>query len=221
MYKEMSVDWEKYRDIFPDRYLKPSVFDKVFNKLVQRGFAVLGRRLRILDIGGGLRGNSFHAVGDYYLLDTGVVSTEENTVQVSWDEVLGIDFDLIRIRGSIAYLSKEELERTSILAYSGAIVAFNTFKVIGAPIRVRGYTSKTGEGTEIIEANLKEGVIKHTLKPDDIEGGYVNHFYIRTVEEYIDLLDPSGKCSIIQGWRPPNSVWVTMGRGHSPVDFGI
>lgn len=221
MYKEMSVDWEKYREIFPDRYLKPSVFDRVFNKMVQQRSSVAKRRLRILDIGGGLCGNSFQAVGDYYLLDTGISSVEKNTIQVSWDEVLEIEYDFIRMRGSIAYLSKEELGVVAAMLCCKAVVAFNTFRTVGGPVKVREYSSKSGGGSEIIEADFKKGVIKHTLDPADIEGVFVSHFYIRTVEEYFDLLDPLRKCSVVQGWRPPNSVWVTMGRGHNVFDLGL
>jgi hypothetical protein len=222
MYKEMSVDWEEYRETFPDRYLKPSVFDRVFNKMVQQRSAVAKRRLRILDIGGGLCGNSFQAVGDYYLLDTGISSlVEKNTIQVSWDEVLGIDYDFIRMRGSIAYLSEEELGVVASMLCHEAVVAFNTFRTVGGPIKVREYSSKNGGGTEIIEADLKNGVIKHILNPDGVDGVFVSHFYIRTVEEYFDLLDPFCKCSVVQGWRPPNSIWVTMGRGHSVRDLGL
>jgi len=221
MYREMNVDWENYREVFPDRYLKPSAFDKVFNKMVQQKSAAAKRRLRILDIGGGLCGNSFKAIGDYYLLDTGISSTEKNTIQISWNEVAEIEYDFIRMRGSIAYLSKEELGVVASMLCNKTVVAFNTFRTVGGPIKVREYSSKSGGGKEIVEADLRNGVIKHILDPYGVDGVFVSHFYIRTVEEYFDLLDPDRKCSVVQGWKPPNSVWVTMGRGHNVFDLGL
>jgi hypothetical protein len=221
MYKEMSVDWEKYREIFPDRYMKPSVFDRVFNKMVQIRSSVEGRRLRILDIGGGLCGNAFQSLGDYHLLDTGVSKDEKDTIRVSWDNVSSIVYDFIRMRGSIAYLDEDELSIVASMLRPGTVVAFNTFRSFGDPLKIREYSSKSGGGREIVEANLKKGVIKHILDPDGVDGVFVSYLYNRTIEEYFGLLDPSRRCSIVQGWKPPNSVWITMGRGHSVSDLGL
>jgi len=221
MFKEMSVDWNKYRDIFPDRYHKPSVFDRVFRRLVSRRTCESSRKIRVLDIGGGLYGNLFSSFWDYYLLDPGVSATDGNTFQVSWNEATGIEYDFIRMKGSIAYLSDEELRVVSSMLKPETVLAFNTFRHFGDPIKIRRYSSNSGRGKEIVEADLKNGIVKHTLDPEGVEGVYVSQFYIRTVEEYFDILDPNRDCCVVQGWKPPNSVWVTMGRGHHVSDLGL
>jgi hypothetical protein len=209
------IDWSMYRRQFPRRYLQESLFDRLFLRFIERYRSTYSDRLvSLLDVGGGQEKDKVgNAVDDYELLDPSVEHSD-----VSWDEVrhTGSKFfealSFVRLRGSIAYLSQEELSWIEMAVKKGSIVGFNTFAY--PPVKEiisRRYTSEEGEGIEVIQYDAALGMINHTLAPKD--GDPISHsFHYRPWGLYLTLLDPFRKAFVTSSFSPPNSFYAFLGR---------
>jgi len=160
----MQLVWKKYREIFPDRYLKENLLDARVKDLLEKH----PRKRRCLDVGGGLLGTTAlnHPDNKVWGLDTHVHPPDWQK-PISWEEVhknLGeYHFDLIVARGSIAYLAKSQIRLLAdVLCFHGILI-FNTF--LQPTEFTREFTNSTSEtkGTETTKFLADKGKIQHTL----------------------------------------------------------
>lgn len=154
------VDWQSYADVFPDRYVRPSASDAVIS-------GELSRRPpgRALDVGGGVRGTAYlrEWASEYRLLDPHVRTDLPST---TWDEVLPRSYDAVVARGSVNYLSWDQIAALASSVRDGGLMAFNTF--LRPASGSRRYSSRSGTGTER-HRPVRDGagwVIEHVLEPD-------------------------------------------------------
>ena len=166
--KIVSVDWSKYRDTFPDKYMKVSEFDHiVWNLHGQMVRQNLPNSTHVLEIGSGT--DSFnmkfftHPDGSskYYALDPycgkGYPSPED------------MKFDLVLCRGTLGYLTETQIQKMVKYAGNKGIVILNTLFIMPAEKIASRYKSKQGGGIEYAEPNydwIYPGLI-HVLIPDD------------------------------------------------------
>ena len=119
------IQWNKYNQLFPDRYLNRSYFDDFKDRMVTEN-------LNILDIGGGVDGSlsSSQAMkNNVWILDPFIYNTpvpRGYTGKISKIQDGGL-YDLIIMRGSFNYLVPLEImDLKKYLKPSGKII-FNTF----------------------------------------------------------------------------------------------
>ncbi|HSI21070.1 MAG TPA: methyltransferase domain-containing protein [Verrucomicrobiae bacterium] len=197
--------WDNYRSTFPKRYITPGFFDEYLeNCLRQR------HPKTILDIGGGTEGTAaLQEIGvPTYLLDPFVKGKPDwITEKVPWDTTL--TFDAVVARGSINYLTKEELLRTQEMLNPGGTFIANTF--LNPPPEEWGerpYQNSLGHtGIERSRYNPSTSSIEHVLIPS--KGEPIEHsFFYYSPEEYralfprITLTTYKGN-SVILTWTKP------------------
>lgn len=181
-----SVNWQRYAGTFPERYLRPSWSDSVIR-------AELGRRPsgRALDVGGGPWGTRYLRgwASEYRLLDPHVHSILKS---VGWEDLPGEGFDAVVARGSLNYLTEDEIAALAGCVRRGGLLAFNTFV---RPTAVeRRYVSKDGAGTERSELVAKGpfGMVEHTLEPDGVDWKIVHSFFHYPLRFLLALIEPAG-----------------------------
>ena len=173
--------WTDYKKTFPVQYINLGYFDEYVRQVVLEKKPKL-----ILDVGGGIDGSVVLKGTDsaIYLLDPFIsVNPEWMDDKVDWDTTK--QFDLIVARGSINYLTKDELDRVkSLLNPFGTFIA-NTF-LVSPPEQwtKRPYETVAGEkGVERFRYNQEKGVVEHELLPE--HGVKIAHtFFYYSPEEY-------------------------------------
>lgn len=165
--------WTDYKKTFPVQYIKLGYFDEYIRQIVLEK-----KPETILDIGGGVDGTlALKDTGSQvYLLDPYIpVKPEWIAGQVDWGTKK--QFDLIVARGSINYLSTEELHKIKDMLVPGGIFIANTF--IKCPSGVwseRPYLNVAGEkGIERSRYDESEGSVKHELIPE--HGDPITHSF--------------------------------------------
>ncbi|MES3004849.1 MAG: hypothetical protein V4690_01900 [Patescibacteria group bacterium] len=155
------TDWNKYKNTFPTRYLEQGYFDEYIKKIISET-----KPKTILDIGGGVTGTTalVDSGAKVYLLDPFVTNKPDWIFEkINWDTVQ--QFDLVVARGSINYLTTNELLKINkLISPEGTFIA-NTF--LNQPKQEwseRLYVNTLGEeGTERSRYNLEKQVIEHEL----------------------------------------------------------
>lgn len=179
------IDWQAYADVFPDRYVKPSRSDGLIAAELAR--IPPGRGL---DVGGGAGGTGYlwDWAAECLLLDPCVRSRLPAT---SWDEIRPDSFDAVIARGSLNYLSEDQIRALARSVRAGGLLAFNTFA--RASEGSRRYSSRAGSGTERFRPvpGGQFGMIEHVLEPDG--GRPVVHWFLQYPVRFLrDLLSASG-----------------------------
>lgn len=185
----MSIDWNKYKELYPDRYLKPSAFDAKKHQFIDI-LSFLNKRnpLVILDIGGGKMGSVDLDQRDgnhVYLLDPYVIGVPEKySGTTDWSSKL-IKYDIIICRGAFNYLSEEQIKKITDLLKPNGLFLFNTFS---KPNKIMRSYNINGihAGFEETRYIKSENIIKHMLIPNN--GSIIEHDIIYYPPEKIQEL---------------------------------
>lgn len=195
--KNSGVDWGDYFDTFPNRYLKESKLDFELNKMVS-DIMQKEEWTRILDVGGGpgftsaLRRLLIQSIFtdlqvQIRLLDPFVkmmnykdeMNASIDTEQVDWNHIENISngsrnspaqYDLIICRGSLNYLTLDQIEMLSMSVARGGILLANSF---AEPVEIERMVKigENGERTGKESCTYKKvgdvTIMKHHLEVDD------------------------------------------------------
>ena len=186
------VDWNLYREQFPARYWEEGEFDE----RLEQFFGQVGKVSTALDIGGGVLGT--RALKDFArrrqlvcdLLDPYVAALPEHFQSArSWEDIGPRQYDVLVARGSINYLSVEQLRVVRGVMSPGGCFVANTF--LKAPstqlVRRKAFNAKGQEGFE--ESQLIGNVVHHRVVfgeglPEG-QGYDVSHtFFFHPLETY-------------------------------------
>ena len=166
------VDWNKYRDFFPERYIKSGYFDEYLLKI--EGV------LNILDIGGGINGTEVLNKPNFTvdLLDPFIEKKPDwMNEKVNWST--NKIYDLVICRGSLNYLTIDELNSIKSLLVSGGRFIANTFLNHPPDEWIsRFYGTVSGlKGNERFRFNCEKSIIEHELIPEYGESIFHSFFY--------------------------------------------
>lgn len=183
------MNWNKYNDIYPDRYLKASEFDVKKHQFIDI-LSFLNKRnpLIILDIGGGKNGSIDYEQrkGNHvYLLDPYVTGIPEDySGVIDWNTKF-LSFDIIICRGAFNYLSEQEIKRIPNLLKTTGLFVFNTFS---KPTQITRSYEKDGivSGFEETRFIKDENILVHKLIPNS--GSIIEHDIIYYSPEKIQEL---------------------------------
>ena len=186
------VDWNLYREQFPSRYWEEGEFDE----RLEQFFGQVGKVSTALDIGGGVLGT--RALKDFALrrqlvcdlLDPYVAALAPHFKAArNWGDVGPREYDVICARGSINYLSVEELRVVRAMMSPGGCFVANTF--LNAPstelVRRKAINAQGLVGFE--ESQLIDKVVHHRVVfgeglPEG-QGYDVSHtFFFHPLETY-------------------------------------
>lgn len=192
--RKIAIDWDKYSEIYPERYLKESEFDRrVINEILSIN-GNLNRKIHVLEIGSNnqTRYSDPKSIQTYHTYDKNVQSS------LTLSQLSEYDYDLIILRNSINYLNKSELSLLNeLMIQNNATVLFNTFT---RPTQIqRFYKSKQGPGVEITTYDEKEKVITHTLYPLDKEIAIQHTFFFYSAADYEKIFPSVDRTSEIIG----------------------
>ncbi len=171
------IDWEKYSEVFPERYLAPSKFDNIARQKIYRLFKKSGRKINILEIGSNknIRYCNKKLIKNYYVFDRYLKIKNKKVITLNEKEIGKKKLDLIVLRNSFNYLNRKEIKALcSLVRENKCVLIFNTFKF--PTIMKRPYKSRVSEGIESSHYNAKTKKIMHTLMP---EGGeyFIKHSF--------------------------------------------
>lgn len=195
---EQAVNWDSYRSVFPTRYVRQGPFDWVV-KMASKGARVA------IDVGGGNGTRALRHVPDVWLLDP-FVTLHEPWIKhrVSWiDGVAGIA-DIVVMRGSICYLTDQEIELAKQMLIPGGTLLFNYMyerPILGH----RPFQSMIGTGIERVK--VEGDTISHSLEYS-ISGRkkHIKHSFVYRDQVTLDRLFPGsntvryGKNSALRIW---------------------
>ena len=190
------MDWNKYKETFPDRYMQKSRIDEEINDAnVWR----MNRSLRILDIGGGKDGtfNKNRANDKFYLLDPNITVAPDGYQLISWNELKDEKFDLIVARGSLNYLIPDELKEIKNHIKPSGMFIGNSFLLPTAINREytingipTGIEKTIYEEVKLVFKPEWKGIIHHELIP--FEGEKITHqFYYYDIYKFISFFKPN------------------------------
>lgn len=170
----LPVDWSRYYELFPERYTKPC---PVMEDYIRR---FDGKET--LEIGGNVRATGKYSYDPYV--------ESPSAINLDWDQVISMRFDLVFARNAVNYLSRKELE--AILTCCDNFVA-NTF--LEAP----KHKVTDREAVTLDDSVPSMPMVMHALRlPDD--GIMVHRFHAHGVETYESLglrVIPYGKNSAL------------------------
>lgn len=149
-----SVDWNTYRRDFPCRYWEQGVIDDFIVKERENYRQTsLDKKLCILDVGGGVYGTQVlhHTLDTVYALDPYITQVpcwvKEHWSWVNLKKSM-ILFDIIVLRGSLNYLTKEQLFILKSQLKTNGFLFANTF--VKPPSSVWSTPRKTEQGWESV-----------------------------------------------------------------------
>jgi len=190
----MNVGWNKYQEQFPTRYTRYGEIDRIFISKIAN---LTPENNVILDVGGGVNGSiAIRSFAKPYdapapiiadILDpyiSGIPQWYRN--KVSYDD-LGM-YDLIIARGSINYLSPDEICKViSSLKRNGSFIA-NTF--LNRPsTEWREREVINGKGEIGIEASRCDGDwVYHKLTFQSYSIEHKFHYY--TIDQFREMIGP-------------------------------
>jgi hypothetical protein len=180
-------DWNLYKEQFPTRYWQPGIFDKKLLEkleiLINNGFKIKS----MLDVGGGVNGTmiikdltSNNKIPVDFLDPFVLLKPDWMRNKINWNS--SEKYDLIIARGSINYLTIEQLEKLKSMMSANAILIANTF--LTAP-------DKNWTEREVINVTEEKGIEKSRLVGKIIEHEIIfptytiNHnFFYYSLEDY-------------------------------------
>ena len=123
----MEINWTKYTDMYPDRYIKESKIDDEIRKLISNPFSHLTPKT--LDIGGNINGTQVLRTTNCFFLDPHIKKPNWYEEQITWDDVYNIKhkFDIIVAKNSFNYLTEKELKSIPHVLNKGGVFIANTF----------------------------------------------------------------------------------------------
>jgi len=193
MNKELvQVDWNTYKEVFPDRYLKPSIFDQEAQKVIDQ-FATA----TVLEVGGGKEGTNYlkSPNRDCWTLDP-YVSDYPLWHHGNLDYVLleYYSFDIIFIRGAFNYLAEEQIKLLVDTLHDKGVMLFNTFYKPPLEPMQRRYTNSLSNtsGVETAEYDIETKQVRHTLEPDGSDHVIHNIFYYYSIDDIVQMLGAEG-----------------------------
>jgi len=179
----MEIDWVKYSELYPDRYIKKSKIDDKIQMLLDKNKKY---ELNILDIGGNKGTEVLNSQHRYnlYFLDPFMKKPSWYHEQIKWQDVFDIKhkFDIIIAKNSFNYLTETELKAIPKVLKKGGIFIANTF-IHPREIDREFTNSKTGiTGRE--KTVFKKGKIYHYLHVGDsvIEHSFFHYDIHRIIE---------------------------------------
>ena len=136
------VDWTKYHSLFPEKYFSiPEKMQETIDKYKEH---------ETLELGANERSDAKYSYDPF-------VNTL-NSINLTWDEVLDANFDLVFAKNAVNYLSVEELKE--ILKRTNAFIA-NSFRT--AP-----YEKITDNEASVLVSTVTGNKVLHALRlPDD------------------------------------------------------
>ncbi len=179
-------DWNKYREEFPARYWQHGLFDeKLLNVLKE--FSPQYKFQSALDIGGGVLGTlvlkDFSQTNNIKvdLLDPFISKKPEwINEHINWDN--NKEYDLIVARGSINYLTVEQLHKIKAMLTPNGVFVANTF--LNAP-------SQEWSEREAINMHGEKGIERSRLVGNVIEHQiifpkykHLHTFFYYSLEDY-------------------------------------
>jgi len=194
-----NVDWLSYADTFPRRYTaRGTKFDQIVQLEASKVVNDMGV---IVDVGCGIQGTLEGNLRLFsYQLDPYINQLPQDYIRpLSYQDFEGMYYQnglcrfknpscndpqftkmLFLFRGSINYLSKEELQLLGNIPVPKTF-CFNTFSTVNPQDTIREYSSANGDqGTEV--SIVKGNKIKHILLPDNkpaqFHEFYIYDFYI-------------------------------------------
>lgn len=186
-------NWNLYRDQFPTRYWEIGSFDE---KLIHRlnSYVLNYNPKNCLDIGCGALGtlvlkefSQNHNIS-VDMLDP-FINLKPNWMnkQISWNNIPKNYYDILVLRGSINYLSIEQLiSCKNSLKYNGILIANTFLKEPSENWRERKVKNLKGE-EGIEKSRLFNGKVQHQIIFDDY---FVEHeFYYYSKEKYMKIFD--------------------------------
>lgn len=186
----MEIDWTKYTDLYPDRYIKSSTIDERLKTLLEQKNKVSIKPLHILDIGGN-KGtevlNSNKIYYETYFLDPYMKKPDWYQKQIIWHDLFDLKykFDIIVAKNSLNYLTENELRIIpKVLKKDGVFIA-NTF-IHPREIDREFVNSKTGvKGRE--KTIFKKGKIYHYLH---VGNNIIEHsFFHYDIHKLIEIFE--------------------------------
>ena len=159
------MNWNTYKDVFPVRYLQHSAFDDL---VIQ--FTLGQNPVKTLDVGGGIDGTQVlkGVSGLIYLLDPFIDNYPHWMAgNLGWDTELR-NFDLIVCRGSINYLTRDQIRSLRGKMRPGGFLLANTF--LKAPMRDSERPFTTASGVRGLELSRIKGFVDKTGGDDLIVG---------------------------------------------------
>jgi len=187
----MEIDWVKYSDLYPDRYIKKSKIDEetqnIVLKLINNSFnkkynGVSG--LKTLDIGGNVNGTESLKGTKCFFLDPFIKKPNWYYKQVDWVDLVDLKykFNIIVAKNSLNYLTESELKIIPKVLKKGGTFIANTF-IHPREIDREFTNSKTGvKGRE--KTIFKKGKIYHYLHVGDnvIEHSFFHYDIHKLIE---------------------------------------
>jgi len=164
----MKIDWTKYSELYPDRYLKSSKIDKEIDSVI---ISRDNSTLDILDIGANKGTEVLRKCADSedrcYFLDPFMKKPNWYHKQIIWNDLFNLEykFDIIVAKNSLNYLTEDELKIIPRVLKPGGTFIANTF-IHPREIDREFTNSKTGvTGRE--KTIFKKGKIYHYLHIGD------------------------------------------------------
>lgn len=189
------VDWNRYRELFPERYFRYSEFDNYVTGYINHLYPRVGMdELRFLDIGSGkvedghypdCRRDAWEMVDPYVLHDG--EDSDPNYYS----------YDLIRCRGSLLYMSQGQID-TALCCLRGGGVLLANFPFSIPKNSLKRYETcdgKPGWERAILHENI--GMISHYLKPDHENVVYhhrMNAWTPKKLYDMVRLVDKDSFC---------------------------
>jgi len=179
-------DWNKYREEFPARYWQHGIFDEKLLDILKELHPQY-KFQSALDVGGGVLGTLvLKDFSETYGIDVDLldpfISKKPDWIreQVNWDN--NNQYDLIIARGSINYLTVEQLSKLKELLSPNGVLIANTF--LNAP-------SKDWSEREAINMNGEKGIERSRLNGNIIEHQIIfsnykheHTFYYYSLDDY-------------------------------------
>lgn len=180
----MKIDWTKYNELFPDRYLSESTkLDEELKKIIFKRIDTLIS----LDIGGNINGTELLKFTKAYFLDPFVIKPHWYIEQLDWDDIWSqkYKFDLIVCKNSINYLSDTNIGFLPELLTKDGIFIANSFFL---PNEINREFKNSNSGKNGIErTEFRDGIIHHYL---EFDGQTIEHtFNYYSIEQYIDMFE--------------------------------
>lgn len=181
------VDWKKYYEEFPLRYVNYGFFDVTLETFIRR----YGKDLVAVDIGGGIgTARLRNSRVKTWLLDPYVNKREWMAGSICWEEFMNSPgrFDIAVLRGSINYLNRKQIE--SIPKVCQGFIA-NSFERPKEGWRARRYESISSNGIELSNYSKESNKIQHILVDDNMR--VIEHSFNVYGSEYFKELIPDVK----------------------------
>ena len=180
------INWNLYKDIFPNRYIKEGYFDNVIDFIIKSNNSIS----TILDIGGGNGTNVLKKIDRLKivdLLDPYVKKQEWMGKNINWDHKVNRKYDLAIARGSINYLTKKQIK--SIPNLANKFLANSFANSPSTTLSSRRYeTIHLQRGVEFFIYRPESRTVEHMLSPDRDE--MIKHsFFYYSIKDYSEMLN--------------------------------